>query len=266
MSNLNPFSEHPLNSMNTLELLKRLENYRKIDLKRTSENELFALTLKTLTCLNISTRNLNEGNKLYRVRRKQEGIMFNKKSDAWYPHQKYVTARQRLNDVGEPMLYTSVDQSTPFFESKAKVGDSFALIEYAVKRGQSIQATSVGMNEGIPEGMLNEQGIINNKIIEQFLHTEFTKDVGVGTEYLYRVSTMLAKNFYDIPNCDGYMYPSVAIGKGINVAIKPNSADEKLSLTKITNVIVTDLNENGSVRVNIESQSTSIDIEGNVYY
>lgn len=266
MSNFNSFSENPLNSMNTMELLKRLEDYRKVDLKRISESELFDLTLKTLPCLNISCRNFQADTKLFRVRRKHLGMLFKNKNDAWYPDSKYITERQRLNDVGEPILYTSLDQATPFYESKAKIGDSFALFDYVVKKGQYIQATSVGMNEVVSEAMLNEQGKINNKIIEQFLHTEFTKDVGNGTEYLYRISTMLAKNFYDVPNCDGYMYPSVAIGKGINIVVKPESVDKKLQLTGVTNVIVTSITDNGVIGVDIESQTTSIDTQGNINY
>ncbi|MEK4349669.1 hypothetical protein MKX41_02400 [Paenibacillus sp. FSL R5-0475] len=266
MSNFAPFSDNPLNSMNTLELLQRLEKYKKVDLKRISQSDLFDLTLTTLPILNICSRNINMGTKLFRVRRKRAGMLFESKLDAWYPDPKYVTEMQRLNDIGEPMLYTSFDQATPFYESKAATGDSFALFEYEVKKDHIIQATSIGMNDGVLGGMLNEQGIINDKIIEQFLHTEFTKEVGSGTEYLYRISNMLAKNFYDIPNCDGYMYPSVAIGSGINVAIKPKSVDEKLLLNSVTNVIVINLTLDSNVEVSIESRSTSIEAEGRINY
>ncbi|MCI3028762.1 hypothetical protein LMF32_06590 [Desemzia sp. C1] len=249
-----------------MELLNRIEDYRKVDLKRVSESELFDLTLKTMPCLSISARDIPADTKLFRVRRKQKGAQFKRKTDVWYPESKYVTERQRLNDVGEPILYTSLDKATPFYESKAKIGDSFAHFEYVVKNGQHIQATSVGMNEVFSQANFNGQGNINNRIIEQFLHTEFTKDVGIGTEYLYRISIMLAKNFYDIPHCDGYMYPSVAIGKGINIAIKPDSVDKKLQLTRVTNLVVTSITDNGTIGFDEESQATSIDTLGNINY
>ena len=79
-------------------------------------------------------------------------------------------------------------------------------------------------NQGEPKG-LNKDGRINNKIINDFIISEFTKPVGKGTEYLYKVSNVIARNFMDMPYCDAYVYPSIAnYKKGWNVAIKPESA------------------------------------------
>ncbi|WHY75713.1 hypothetical protein QNH20_16470 [Neobacillus sp. WH10] len=266
----NNLSLNPLNNLSTLEILSRLERYKKVDLKRITHKDLFDLTLETLPCLMVMHRNIGEGTKLYRLRGKDPGTRFSNISDVWYRKAKFVKSRQRLNDVGEAMLYTSLDQATPFYEVKASEGQSFAHIEYEVKNGEYIQASSIGMNDNAPdfadERGLNEQGKINQKILEQFLHTEFTKEVGIGTEYLYRISIMLAKNFYDIPNCDGYIYPSVAFKNGLNLAVKPTAADNKLKLKKVENLIVKKIFEDGRVEFQRESVSSLIDPEGNIYY
>ena len=40
--------------------------------------------------------------------------------------------------------------------------------------------------------------------------SEFSKPVGKGTEYLYKISNVIAQSFMDMPFCDAYVYPSVA--------------------------------------------------------
>ena len=77
---------------------------------------------------------------------------------------------------------------------------------------------------------LSEKGLINAKIINQFLVNEFTRDVGDGTEFLYRISNRLVVDYFDLPNCDGYLYPSVARKQGYNLALKPESAVRILEL------------------------------------
>lgn len=252
---INNFIKHssPLNSTPTMEILDRLEKYKKIDLKRISDKELFDLTLKTIPCCNVTWRNYGEKLQFFRVRKLEENQYIYTK-ELIYPPKKYVKVRGRLNDIKESMLYVSRDQVTPFYEVKAKVGERYAMIGYEILQGENIQATVIGLNNPYSDDMkLNEQGKINYRIIEQFFYTEFTKDVGKGTEYLYKISTMLAKNFFDIPNCDAYEYPSVALNRNVNLAIKPQAVDKKLKIISVENIEITDMNES-----NIEFKRVSI--------
>ncbi|MBZ9690748.1 hypothetical protein [Clostridium sp. M14] len=248
---------NPLNIASTMEILDRLEKYKKLDLKRISDKELFDLTLKTIPCCNVIWRNYKEGLQFFRVRKLEEDAYLYSK-DLIYPPKKYVKVRGKLNDIRESMLYVSRDQVTPFYEVKAKVGERYAMIGYEVVQGENIQATVIGLNNSYSNEMkLNEQGNINSRIIEQFFYTEFTKDVGKGTEHLYRTSTMLAKNFFDVPNCDAYEYPSVAINRNINLAIKPQAVDKKLKIISVENIEITGMDER-NIKFNRISTAQSI--------
>lgn len=250
-------NSNPLNSTPTMEILDRLEKYKKIDLKRISDKELFNLTLKTIPCCNVMCRNYEEKLQFFRVRKLEEDE-YRYTKELIYPPKKYVKVRGRLNDIGESMLYVSRDQVTPFYEVKAKIGERYAMIAYEVVQGENIQATVIGLKNSYSDEMkLNEQGKINGRIIDQFFYTEFTKDVGKGTEHLYRVSNMLSKIFFDTPNCDAYEYPSVAFNRNVNLAIKPQAVDKKLKIISVENIEIIEMNESG-IKFNRISTAKSI--------
>lgn len=185
---------NPLNSIPTLEILSKLEKYKRLDLKRISDKELFKLTLETVPMCNISSKCYGSGTKLYRVR-EYLGSEFTKLCELLYVPSEFVKTRGRLNDIGESILYVSLDQVTPFHEVKAKVGKSYCVITYDICEDEQIQVSTIGENLYNIFNNLDKQGEINSKIIDQFFYAEFTKEVGKGTEYLYRTSTMLAKIF-----------------------------------------------------------------------
>lgn len=146
------------------------------------------------------------------------------------------------------MLYCSTDQITPLYECGVEKNDYYAIIQYSICRDKELIGYMVG-NNGEPED-LNDVGKINNKIINDFIVSEFTKPVGIGTEYLYKISNVIARNFMDMPFADAYVYPSIAnYKKGWSVAVKPDSADEKL---KFDCVLI--------------CKSNGFDIEGNLLF
>ena len=255
---------NPLNTIPTLEILDKLEKYRRLDLKRISDNELFKLTLETVPVCNISCKCYRSGTKLYRVR-EYLGNEFTKLSELLYVPSKLVKTRGRLNDVGESILYVSLDPVTPFHEVKAKVGKSYCVITYEICEEEQIQVSTIGENSYWILNNLNSQGEINSKIIDQFFYTEFTKEVGKGTEYLYRTSTMLAKNFFDIPNSDGYEYPSVAVNRNINLAIKPDSVDKKVKVVGVENITIKSITDK-NIEFDRISVATHITKDGEVIY
>ena len=114
----------------------------------------------------------------------------------------------RVNLKREPMLYCSTDNITPLYECDIKSGDCYTLIQYSVKENEKLIGYLVG-NEIEPEN-LNEIEKINNKNINDFIISEFTNQVGKGTEYLYKISNVIAQNFMDMLFCDAYVYLSVA--------------------------------------------------------
>lgn len=221
---------NPLNSMNTLELLEKIEAFRKLDLKTATMEEISLKSLQTLSCMIVTDSIFPEHTRLYRIRRLQNDLsnIPNVFQDIWLPTHEMVKTDGRVNLKGQPMLYTSMDQITPLYECGINENDCYVIIQYVVKPGQNLIGYCIG-SDFEPEN-LNETGRINNKIINDFVISEFSKPVGVGTEYLYKISNVICQNFLDLPQCDAYVYPSIAhYKKGWNVAIKPESAHQKIA-------------------------------------
>ncbi|APM40534.1 hypothetical protein [Clostridium kluyveri] len=255
---------NPLNTIPTMEILSMLERYKKIDLKRISNKKLFNLTLETIPCCNVGSRSYISGSKFYRVR-EYFGKNYENINELSYKPKHLVTKMGRLNDVGESMLYVSNDQITPFYEVKAKVGGKYTAICYEVREGLKLLAYVIGGGTNPNDTSLNEQGKINSTIIDQFFYTEFTRDVGKGIEYLYRISNMLAKNFFDMPGCEAYEYPSVALNRNKNLAVKPEAVDKKLKIVSVENIELKTISEN-EVEFNRISIATRINDKTIEYY
>lgn len=237
----------PLNEIDTNELLDRIDQWKNVDLRTISSGELTTKLLSIISSHMASTSTLDR-QKLYRVRPLKEGEIFEIESDVWYPNQKYVSKIGRVNDVGDPMLYCALDQNTPVYECGIAEGDWFGLIQYSLKNSAAINLSNVVAQSNYPG--VTEKWLINFKIINQFIRTEFTKPVGVGTEYLYRASLKFCRDLFDLPGCDGFLYPSIAsFTEGYNVAIKPESADKKIKFdcVLICRLEKFDNNKNGYV-------------------
>lgn len=252
------FESRSLNNVPTLDILDRLDKYKKIDLKKISQKKLNELTLDTIPECIIHNKTYKEGTKFYRVR-EYCGKEFTNLSELLYVPSKLVTKRGRINNIGESILYVSLDKVTPFFEVKAEEGKAYCLISYEICENEKIQVSKIGNNTIDSSMKLNKQGEINFKIIDQFFNTEFTKEVGKGTEYLYRVSTTIAKNFFDVPNSDGYEYSSVALNRNSNLAIKPKSVDKKLKVIGAENIIIKKMEEDKIEFIRISSLKNILD-------
>ena len=72
-------------------------------------------------------------------------------------------------------------------------------------------------------------------IFEKFATELFAKPVEAPKNYEYIISATIAKILMYASRCDGVMYPSVpSLGQyGMNVALRPDVADEKLILTEV---------------------------------
>ncbi|OLS39193.1 hypothetical protein BTR25_13530 [Bacillus sp. MRMR6] len=150
--------------------------------------------------------------------------------DAWNPPANIIKAMGRLNKVNESLLYTAPgDPLVAIKEAKVKDGEFFSLIVY--KARDEIKVNRIGNFERIEQ--LTELENLKLRLLINFLRDEFTKDVGQGTEYLYRVSERIAKDYFDLPPKvaqDAWLYPSVAKKESFNVCFRPELAKELLDL------------------------------------
>ena len=130
------------------------------------------------------------------------------------------------------MLYTSVDNpDISVEEMDIKDGDWFCLITY--KSVKVIKSTLVGIwNDS--EGLSKEDNL-KMRMITNVLKDLFVRDVGKGTEFLYRVTERIAKDYFDLPRemQDCWCYPSVAAKLGYNVCFRPDVAREVLQIDSV---------------------------------
>ena len=237
-----------LSKVSPTEIVEKIENFRKINLKKISDSDLRQEIIKTIS---IYTNDIGSATlrafflkyppktRFYRVRKIDSNDTkiplksMKIEGDAWNPPKEIVTTRGRLNDVNESLLYTTPNY--PFVavdELKIKSGEFFSLIVYEAK--ETIKTTVIGAWQENPE--LNEEENLKMRLINNFLSDEFSRDVGVGTDYLYRSSIMIAKFFFDLPPKvmqDAWAYPSVAFKKLYNVCFRPEIAKDLLKLVGV---------------------------------
>ncbi|NQD89549.1 hypothetical protein HP499_17330 [Paenarthrobacter sp. CM16] len=153
-------------------------------------------------------------------------------ADAWEPPASVVKA-QRLNVAGESLLYTTPgDASVVVAETRMPPSTLFSLIRYSSRT--PINVTVIGGEPGLM-GLTSEQHL-KLAMLMNFLEHEFTRDVGIGTEYLYIASEIIAKDYFDLPPevQDAWCYPSVASRPAVNVAFRPAVARTKLALEGVS--------------------------------
>jgi hypothetical protein len=149
------------------------------------------------------------------------------KQDVWNPPINYAK-RGRLNKPHESLLYICPDVSTAIEEMHISNSDDFALIVY--ESIEEIKAVCIGIQDNYKQFSYDER--IKLRLLTDFLKDEFTREVGKGTEHLYRISEIIAKDQFDLPPRDvqdAWCYPSVASKEAVNLCLRPDIAQEKLS-------------------------------------
>lgn len=149
-------------------------------------------------------------------------------ADVWSPPAN-VVRKGRLNREGESLLYTSpINPKVAVEEMKIPDGENFSLIVYEAV--EEIKVACIGITPELPE--LDRNELLKLRMLNDFLAHEFTRDVGSGTEYLYKISEIIAKDYYDLPQDmqDAWCYPSIAEKPSVNVCFRPEVARKKLRL------------------------------------
>jgi hypothetical protein len=151
-------------------------------------------------------------------------------NDAWNPPSEFVTKLGRLNKEFESLLYLAPTfPNVALKEMRVKEDDLFCVIVY---NGISeVKANVIGYHPSDPT--YTDEENLKMQIISDFLRDEFTRDVGTGTEFLYRTSECIAKNYNDLPPRviqDAWAYPSVLNKKNFNICFRPEVARELLTV------------------------------------
>uniref|UniRef100_UPI0006D22000 hypothetical protein n=1 Tax=Clostridium sp. NkU-1 TaxID=1095009 RepID=UPI0006D22000 len=104
-------------------------------------------------------------------------------------------------------------------------------------------------NEEIRKIGLSEIGFCNYQIICNLIRSEFVKDVGMGTEYLYNI-TNLIKDMFDAENSiEGFIYSSIRNYEHKNCALKPFIAQKLLKCTGCLYGKLVDFSDSGETAI-----------------
>lgn len=178
-----------------------------------------------------------EGQTMWRVRqvRHQQGMPgipgMSTESDLWEAPTQFVTRRGRLNEVGESVLYCSIGNPVVAMrEARVPGGETFALIRYETTRRAKL--TSIA-DQAIPAGLPAELTIVH-QAITTFFRDVFTREF-TDDDWTYVLSNRIVKDWFDLPPqwVDGWTFPSIVHGQGVNAAFRPDKAHDALQVTGI---------------------------------
>ena len=168
--------------------------------------------------------------------------------DCWEPPSEIVKMG-RLNKEGEPLLYTSVhDPRLAIGELKIPDGERFSLIVYEAT--EEVNVTGIGFDLNTSD--LDQANALKVEMIQGFLRDEFTRDVGRGTEYLYRISETIAKEYFDLPSeiQDAWCFPSIVDKRCFNATFRPRTR----SKLRLIGVLIARAygNDDGGVEISVD--------------
>ena len=233
--------QNMLSQIDPFVLMQKIAKFRKLNISKMSCAEIDQAILEVL-CWNgvfscyTNIRKYSAGTKFFRVKRLKGTKIPNERfatyQDYWETNPKYLTAYGRLNKPGESLLYTSRDLRCSIGEVHIHEDEPFVAIQYTAKSevkvnmiGGEFDYRQLGINDGKVK--------LIHEMYNSFLRDEFSRDVGKGTEYLYRVSETIAKSYFDLPPRvvqDAWAYSSVQDKSKYNVCFRPEIAHELLSL------------------------------------
>lgn len=232
-----------LRSFSLKELREKIRIFRDINFKKLSYKEIDDAVHKVLamgnspngpiSVLPITYANYPKGTKFYRVRKFANGENpVSTVSDCWYPPPKD-TKMGRVNLDGKPILYTSpIDPTIAVAEMGVMDGSPFVLLEYVANK--DVQFGWINYETTSFDSALNEEELGKLDMLRDFLFDEFTRIVGNGTEYLYKITNVIAQGYLNYPNASGYCYPSIALREGFwNTSFFAEQAKANLVLTGI---------------------------------
>lgn len=220
----------------------RIRKFRRLQIKELNDEALSKEILNVLMvrqadgsdqfCMQLKSRQFEAGTDFFRARKAPNLIIPIKSaatvSDAWAPPETAVRNSSRLNKPGESLLYTSMHPNTTLAEIRA-VPDDFVAV-FAFKATRRITGVAIGEPDFSPD--FSDDELFKMNLINDFLFEEFTREVGIGTEHLYRTSEMIAKWWFDGPPemQDAWSFPSVQSRSNLNVVFRPAKATDCLKL------------------------------------
>ncbi len=238
-------------------VLDAIDKWRALNLRTSSPeeihvkfNEIFYDVITSyhgLSILGDSSWEQNEGGYLarkninfYRIRRSNK--ILNSIDDFWAPPADKAQTN-RCNFEQHPMLYMSKKAITPFEELSVQANEQIYLIKYFLKPDSNLELCRTFIPGSLKTYYGTEGDLISERIIREFIRSEFTKPVGKGTEFLYNLTACICQYMHGKLPSDGFIYPSIVNANGTsNIALYPD-AQEKLGIEDVRIVELIDADE-----------------------
>lgn len=234
--------EEFLKDIDSGKLVEKIRKFRALNIKNMKIEEIANAISEVLTWNGVFYYLSNMGiypggTSFFRVRKLNGSLIPNENlriyGDFWEPPESYVKVEGRLNKRGESLLYvTPEDPKVPLKELHIAEGEYYALIKYVAL--DQVKVNIIGGQYNYSTiGITDKTAILNNDLINDFLRDEFSRDVGKGTEYLYIVSEIIAKWYFDLPPedvQDAWAYSSIQNKEKYNVCFRPEIAHKLLKL------------------------------------
>lgn len=268
-----------IDKINKKELEKKINFFDKIDLSTITDEELFEKIKGVLLIegekVSILTRIIpyKIGEKFYRIRAIKNIEDMQKISDVWEAPISCCTNYGRLNSIGESLLYTTQNIAVAINEMKDSLveGKEFCLIEYIVKKEFEILEINTSIDSLKDE--LNGEQLEKIELILKFFYGQFGKRVIRGQEKLYRISNIIAKNFYRLhDNQVGWKYISIETKESVgiendNICFVPEKIknNNKIAVNRVHIVKYENMVNKGSKLTEING-SFEIDENGKLVY
>ena len=215
-------------------VLRGIEEWRSHDLRKLTDVEIDAKLSAFLDSLGefVLSRKKKTFKCLWRIRKLE--YLIKDESELWEPPE-HKTRMGRCNAERHPILYTSEKLKTPFEELAIKPDEFVYLIKYNLKSPLNLHNLISSENELDQKGtrLFDTTSLISYRILREFVRSEFLKPVGIGTEYLHRISASMSRVWFDADDIDGWLYPSVYSVTDMNIALKPQIARKKLEVAAV---------------------------------
>ena len=221
-----------LSRRNPREIREKVREFRQLDFKRMSYSEVRSAVNAVVSAVDeegepfhfipLNWVTYQEGSLFYRVVRHP----VRSRSDLWAPPEAKVRIG-RLNLLGESVLYTSPDLRVALDEMDVQDGELTTVIQYSSR--ESTVLTKIGMFPNDHTAAAHADVLDE---LDDFFRDEFRRDVGQGTEYLYKISNVISEYFV-APKSAGYYYPSTSMKRQWNVCFNVQDIDQQLNVTSV---------------------------------
>jgi len=226
---------------------RTIEFVKRGDLKTIQIDEIKASLNEILSAYGAYAKSIGKGHHLFRAMKHNPDEERFHSLTRIYPDPTYLTKLGRANRKHQAMYYLSGDCVVALHEVKAKPGDVVTILEcvphddlspilipigidellarHGVKAGGDFPHASVRIQELLKH---DDRNLQKYWMIDEFLRTEFLKEVTEGNEHEYKTTVAIAELLlsYSIPprRIDGLAYPTIAAGWiHANVALPPET-------------------------------------------